>query len=81
MASWQVGEAKERFSELLQEAHEHGAQFISENGTESAVVLSVAEYRQLHSDVPNVKDLLFSGPKTEDFKIVRDPGWDREIDL
>lgn len=44
---WQLQEAKNRLSELIDAALKHGPQVITRRGTEVAIVISYAEYRKL----------------------------------
>ncbi len=44
---WQLQEAKNKFSEVVEEAQTGGPQVITRRGVETAVVLSYAEYRAL----------------------------------
>ena len=82
MATWQVQEAKTRFSELLERARSEGPQTITKHGKPSAVVVSVEEYERIKQQKPNVLDVLFNhGPKFDDFEIERDRDTGREIDL
>lgn len=46
-ATWQVQEAKSRFSELLEQANRRGAQVITRHGHPVAVVVSAEEYSRL----------------------------------
>ncbi len=45
--TWQLQEAKNRFSHVVDEALKHGPQVITRRGVETAVVVSVEEYRKL----------------------------------
>ena len=85
MASWQVQEAKARFSELLEEADRKGPQVITRHGTERAVVLSIEEYKKLTGEKTGAKptflEHLLSGPKVDDFKIRRSKDTGRRINL
>jgi antitoxin Phd len=81
MPSWQVQEAKSRFSELLERAQRQGPQVITKHGVERAVVLSVDDYRRLVQLKPSLKDYLLSGPKVDDFEIERSRDLGRETDL
>jgi antitoxin Phd len=45
--SWQLQEAKNKFSEVVEEALKKGPQIITRRGVETAVVLSSAEYRKM----------------------------------
>jgi prevent-host-death family protein len=44
---WQLQEAKNRLSEVVDEATQNGPQLITRRGVEAAVVLSFADYRKL----------------------------------
>jgi prevent-host-death family protein len=44
---WQLQEAKNRFSEVVEQALAHGPQLITKRGVEAVIVLSYAEYRSL----------------------------------
>jgi antitoxin Phd len=81
MATWQVQQAKSRFSEVLEAAETGGPQIITKHGTETAVVLSIEEYRTLRNPTTQLSfvDYLLSGPKLTDeeheaiFGSLRDP--------
>jgi antitoxin Phd len=45
--SWQLQEAKNKFSEVIEDALKKGPQIITRRGVETAVVLSSAEYRKM----------------------------------
>jgi prevent-host-death family protein len=81
MATWQVHNAKARFSELLERAEREGPQIIARRGTERAVVLSIREFRKLTENKPNLRDYLLGGPKVDDFEVERSKDRGREIDL
>ncbi len=44
---WQLQEAKNKLSEVIDEALKHGPQVITRRGVGTAIVLSYAEYRQM----------------------------------
>jgi antitoxin Phd len=44
---WQLQEAKNKFSEVVEEALANGPQVITRRGTETAVVLSFEEYKSM----------------------------------
>jgi prevent-host-death family protein len=46
---WQLQEAKNKLSEVVDEAVRHGPQVITRRGVEVAVMLSYPEYRKLAS--------------------------------
>jgi prevent-host-death family protein len=60
--SWQIQEAKQRFSELIRAAHADGPQVVTRHGQEIAVVIDIADYRHLKGETAEFKDYLRSGP-------------------
>jgi antitoxin Phd len=81
MGTWQVQEAKTRFSELLERARTEGPQTITRHGAARAVVLSVEDYRALAAHKPDFKAHLLGGPKVDDFSVERDRDTGRPVDL
>jgi antitoxin Phd len=62
MNTWPVQDAKARFSELLDACINEGPQMVSRRGTETAVLVPVAEWKRLHSAArPSLKSLLLTG--------------------
>ena len=59
MKVWPVQDAKARFSELLDACLSEGPQVVTRRGTETAVLVPIAEWRRLHEAArPSLKDLL-----------------------
>jgi antitoxin Phd len=81
MGRWQIQEAKTRLSEVIEEAHSVGPQTITRHGVERAVVLSIRDYRALVAHRPDFKSYLLSGPKVDEFDVLRDPDHGREVEL
>jgi len=46
-ATWQLQEAKNKLSEVVEAAQTDGPQIITRRGAETAIVLSYADYRKL----------------------------------
>ena len=65
--SWQVQEAKARFSELLEASLEEGPQIVTKRGVEAAVLVPIEEWRRMEAAAkPSLKDLLLApGARTE----------------
>jgi antitoxin Phd len=62
--AWQVQHAKARFSELLDETLKNGPQVVTRRGVETAVVISIDEWRRLQQAVkPDWKTVLLEGPR------------------
>jgi antitoxin Phd len=68
MRSWQLQDAKARFSEFLNATLREGPQVVTRRGVETAVLVSLAEWRLLQrASRPSVKDVLLGpGPRFED---------------
>ncbi len=71
--SWQLQEAKQKFSEVVSRSLEEGPQFVTRRGAEVVVVVSVEDYDRLLADNGDaVKDFLLSGPELPELDIRRD---------
>jgi antitoxin Phd len=61
MKSWPVQDAKARFSEMLDTCLRDGPQIVTKRGAEAAVLVPVAQWRQLQQLArPSFKDLLLA---------------------
>lgn len=61
MASWQVQDAKARFSELLDATLKKGPQIVTRRGVETAVMVPIEEWHRLQRAArPSLKELLLS---------------------
>lgn len=65
MASWQLQDAKARFSEFLDAALTKGPQVVTRRGVEAAVLVPIEEWRRIkQSSRPSIKELLLGpGPR------------------
>jgi antitoxin Phd len=64
MSSWQLQEAKARFSDFLNAALQKGAQVVTRRGVEAAVLVPIEEWRRLQKMRPSgIKELLLTGPR------------------
>jgi antitoxin Phd len=68
MKKWTLHEAKNKFSQVVDEASQN-PQLITRRGVDSAIVISVKKYKELQQQQKNFKDLLRSNP--DDFVIPR----------
>jgi prevent-host-death family protein len=59
---WQIQEAKNKLSEVVEEAIQHGPQVISRRGAEIAVVLSYEEYLTLKKSKTNLAQFFLDSP-------------------
>ena len=71
--TWQLQEAKNKFSEVVEEALKHGPQVITKRGIETAIVLSYVEYRRLALSQKKLSDFFRESPMAgADLDLTRD---------
>lgn len=59
--TWQVQDAKARFSEFLEASLTHGPQIVTKRGVETAVLVPIDQWRRLEEmSRPDLKDLLLA---------------------
>ncbi len=78
---WQLQEAKQRFSEIVRQAHDDGPQIVTRHGEEVAVVVSIEEYRRLSGSKPDFKDFLLSAPDLAALEMPRPSERARVVEL
>ena len=70
---WQIQEAKNKLSEVINEAIKHGPQIITRRGVEAVIVLSYAEYRKAMLNQTKLSDFFRESPLAEvDLDLRRD---------
>ena len=70
MHVWPVQDAKARFSELLDACVSEGPQVVSRRGTETAVLVPIAEWRRLQATArPSLKQLLLADSARADLPL------------
>lgn len=79
--AWQVQEAKQRFSELVERTLREGPQTVTRRGEEVVVVIPAEEFKRLSGQVVDFKDFLLSGPDIGKLDIHRDEHPAQTIDL
>jgi prevent-host-death family protein len=79
---WQLQDAKNRFSELVEKA-QRSPQVVTRRGIEAAVVLSFAEYQKLmRKGRRSLVDVLLSAPKVRGgLDVERSTDTARDVDL
>lgn len=63
---WQLQDAKNQFSKVVQKARQEGPQEITVRGERAAVLLSADDYDALRAGQPTLVDALLSGPAWDD---------------
>ena len=76
--TWQLADAKNRFSELVRVALTQGPQRVSRR-KDSVVVLSAKEYERLTGKPVSFKSYLMQGPKIENLDITRSKDTGRAV--
>jgi prevent-host-death family protein len=82
--SWQLQEAKQKFSEMVRRTLEDGPQMVTRHGQEVVVMISGEEYRRLTEvteDRPDFKEFLMGAPDFGELEINRDKSLLREARL
>ena len=62
METWQLQEAKSRFSELVDRALSVGPQMVTRRGHDAVVVMSATDYQRLNS-APSLMHVLLNAPR------------------
>ena len=78
--AWQLQEAKNRFSKVVDDALHEGPQTVTRRGEPVVVVVSIDTWNKLTGARPSLKDYLRSGP-LDDLDLARDTEERREVDL
>ena len=80
MNTWQLQEAKSRFSEVVDLSLNQGPQMVTKRGQDAVVILSASEYRRICGSLP-LRDLLLNAPRGEPLDITRSREVIRDISL
>jgi prevent-host-death family protein len=81
MHTWQLQEAKSRFSEIVDRTLKEGPQMVTRRGEEAVVILAADEYRRLTGQTPRLMDCLLNAPRGEALVFERSPEAIRDIAL
>ena len=65
MRTWQLQEAKSRFSEVVDLTLKEGPQLVTRRGEEAVVILAAKDYRRLSGQTTNLMDCLLNAPRGE----------------
>jgi prevent-host-death family protein len=80
MHTWQLQEAKSRFSELVDRTLTEGPQLVTRHGAEAVVVIAALEYRQQQNQ-PSLLTVLANAPRGEPLDILRSAEPVRDLEL
>lgn len=80
--AWQLQEAKNKFSNLVERAQKEGPQIVTKHGKEAVVVLSADDFRKLTRPKTNLHQFLRKSPLAGlDLDISRDKKAPRDVSL
>lgn len=77
---WQLQEAKNKFTQLAEEADLYGPQVVSQGGRDVVVILSAADYERLRQRKTDLVDFLANSPlRGSGIEMDRDPAGGRDV--
>ncbi len=80
MISWQVQEAKNKFSEVIDRASHGDPQVITKHGTEVAVVISIDQFKSLKARSQSLVEFLLESPLSgSEIDVTRDKSLPRAV--
>lgn len=82
--TWQLQEAKNKFSQLVEKARKFGPQVVTKHGKEAVVILSFEDYKKMVHPENNLIDFLQNSPLSKakiDFSSLRQKDKPRDITL
>ena len=80
--TWQLQEAKNKFSKLVEKAQHEGPQFVTKHGKKSVVVLSMEEYKKIVKPKSDLFQFIQASPLSKILlNIERDKSLGRDIEL
>lgn len=71
MHTWQLQEAKSRFSEVVDLTLKEGPQLVTRRGEEAVVILAADDYRRLSGQTTSLKHCLLNAPRGEPLVLER----------
>lgn len=78
--AWQLQDAKNRFSQVVDQALSKGPQTVTRRGEPVVVVVSIDTWRRLQEGRPSLKDYLRAAP-LEGLDLDRDTGERAQVEL
>jgi len=80
--TWQLHQAKNRLSEVIDRAREEGPQIVTRRGREVAVVVSREQYERLAQPRQSILEFFADSPLVGiDLEVSRDGGGFRDVEL
>jgi prevent-host-death family protein len=81
MHTWQLQEAKSRFSEVVDLSLTQGPQLVTRRGQEAVVILAAQDFRRLSGKTTNLVDCLLTAPRGAELDVDRSTEGIRDVVL
>lgn len=79
---WQLQEAKNKFSNLVDKAHHDGPQVVTRHGKESVVIIAIEDYQKLNKPKSDLVSFFKKSPLSGiNLDLTRDKSSSRDIEL
>ncbi len=79
---WQLQDAKNKFSNLVDKAHREGPQVVTKHGKESVVIIAIEDYQKLNRPKSDLISFFKNSPLYSlDLDLTRDKIPSRDIEL
>lgn len=79
---WQLQEAKAKFSEVVNEALRHGPQIITKHGVETALLISISDYKRMNKKESKISQFFRNSPLNNiEIDLERSKDFPRGIEL
>jgi len=79
---WQLQEAKNKFSNLVDKARHDGPQFVTKHGKESVVIIAIEDYQKLNKPTSDLISFFKKSPLSDiNLDLTRDRSSSRDIEL
>jgi len=79
---WQLQEAKNKFSNLVDKARHDGPQVVTRHGKESVVIIAIEDYQKLNKPTSDLISFFKKSPLSDiNLDLTRDKSSSRDIEL
>ncbi|OGR01159.1 MAG: prevent-host-death protein [Deltaproteobacteria bacterium RIFOXYD12_FULL_55_16] len=79
---WQLQEAKNKFSNLVDKARHDGPQVVTKHGKESVVIIAIEDYQKLNKPTSDLISFFKKSPLSDiNLDLTRDKSSSRDIEL
>lgn len=79
---WQLQEAKNKFSNLVDKARHDGPQVVTKHGKEAVVIIAIEDYQKLNKPKSDLISFLKKSPLSDiNLDLTRDKSPSRDIEL